>query len=150
MKYYIAYGSNMSKEQMRYRCPNAKLVGTGRVYGMQLEFYAHATIQSSEIKEHYVPVAVWNITPKDEERLDGYEGFPRYYTKDTCTVHMSDGSQIKGMVYMMKAFLPYRLSQSYYEDIHEAYIDLGLGSEIERALEPALKRYLQRPKCNQT
>lgn len=143
MKYYIAYGSNMAQEQMRYRCPKAKLVGTGRVYGMQLEFYAHATIRSSEIKEQYVPVAVWQITPSDEKRLDGYEGFPHYYIKDTCIVNMDDGSQIKGMVYLMKALLPYRLSLVYYENIHDAYIDLGLGSEIEKVLEPALLRHLQ-------
>ena len=27
-KYYIAYGSNLNVEQMRYRCPDAKIVGT--------------------------------------------------------------------------------------------------------------------------
>lgn len=26
-KYYIAYGSNLSVEQMAYRCPDAKIAG---------------------------------------------------------------------------------------------------------------------------
>ena len=26
---YIAYGSNMVQEQMAFRCPNARLLGTG-------------------------------------------------------------------------------------------------------------------------
>ena len=28
---YIAYGSNMSQEQMAFRCPEARLVGTGYI-----------------------------------------------------------------------------------------------------------------------
>lgn len=26
MKYYVAYGSNLNREQMAHRCPDAKLV----------------------------------------------------------------------------------------------------------------------------
>lgn len=32
-KLYVAYGSNLNKEQMRYRCPAAKFVGTGIIEG---------------------------------------------------------------------------------------------------------------------
>ena len=32
-KYYIAYGSNLNVEQMRYRCPDAKVVGTAEING---------------------------------------------------------------------------------------------------------------------
>ena len=39
---YIAYGSNMVEEQMAYRCPNAKLIGTGQLPNHRLEFYLHA------------------------------------------------------------------------------------------------------------
>ena len=39
MKYYVAYGSNLNREQMAHRCPEAKLVGTGMLsnYEMCLE-----------------------------------------------------------------------------------------------------------------
>ena len=50
---YIAYGSNMVQEQMAFRCPDARLIGTG-------------------------------------------------YIKERWPVHMSDGSQIEGMIYIMK------------------------------------------------
>ena len=36
---YIAYGSNMVKEQMAYRCPGAKLIGTGYLPNHRLAFY---------------------------------------------------------------------------------------------------------------
>ena len=32
MKYYVAYGSNLNREQMAHRCPEAKLVGKGHLF----------------------------------------------------------------------------------------------------------------------
>ena len=37
-KLYVAYGSNLNREQMRYRCPTAKFVGTGIIEGYELQF----------------------------------------------------------------------------------------------------------------
>ena len=98
---YIAYGSNMVKEQMAYRCPDAKFIGTGYIKHARLEFYLHATVEHSRIKGACVPVAVWEISDADERRLDRYEGFPNYYIKEEWPVAMADGSEIKGMIYLM-------------------------------------------------
>ena len=97
---YIAYGSNMVEEQMAYRCPNAKLIGTGQLPNHRLEFYLHATVERSRARGASVPVVVWEIDAEDEQSLDHYEGFPKYYTKCKRTVLMDDGSRIEGMVYM--------------------------------------------------
>ena len=141
---YIAYGSNMVEEQMAYRCPNAKLIGTGQLPNHRLEFYLHATVERSRAHEAGVPVAVWEINEEDEKNLDYYEGFPRYYTKHKRRVRMDDGSQIEGMVYIMNMIRPQPPTASYYNGIHDAYIKLGIGSEIKRVLEPALNRSLKR------
>ena len=101
-KYYIAYGSNMSAQQMAIRCPDAKLVGTGWLNGYRLAFHLHATVERTKEAGSRVPVAVWTIEPQDERKLDRYEGVPHYYTKHTRTVEMMDGSQIKGLIYLMK------------------------------------------------
>ena len=37
-RYYIAYGSNLNIDQMRYRCPEAKVVGTSVIPDFQLLF----------------------------------------------------------------------------------------------------------------
>ena len=58
---YIAYGSNMVKEQMAYRCPGAKLIGTGYLPNHRLAFYLHATVERSRARNARVPVAVWEI-----------------------------------------------------------------------------------------
>ena len=141
---YIAYGSNMVEEQMAHRCPNARLIGTGRLPNHRLEFYLHATVERSRARDASVPVAVWEIDAADEKSLDRYEGFPTYYTKHKRKVLMDDGSQIEGMVYIMKLIRPMIPHTSYYNGIRDAYERLGLSSEIERVLEPALNRSIKR------
>ena len=138
---YIAYGSNMVKHQMDHRCPDATLIGIGALPGHTLEFYSHATIEPDPSGLSSVPVAVWNISGRDESRLDFYEGYPSYYGKEQRIVIMRDGSQIEGMVYFMQPqYRQGKPARYYYEEIERAYADLGLGSEIETILKPALKR----------
>ena len=76
-KYYLAYGSNLNRNQMRMRCPGAKPLGTAVIEGYRLLFKgsktgAYLTIEPAE--GHYVPVAVWQVTEDDEKVLDRYEG----------------------------------------------------------------------------
>jgi gamma-glutamylcyclotransferase (GGCT)/AIG2-like uncharacterized protein YtfP len=141
---YIAYGSNMVREQMAYRCPDAKLIGTGHIEGAQLEFYLHATVERSQIQGARVPVAVWDISKADERLLDLYEGYPDYYVKRRWPVRMDDGSEIKGMVYLMRLMRTAPPTASYYNGIRDAYVALGLSSEISGVLVPALRRSLER------
>ena len=141
---YIAYGSNMVAEQMAYRCPDARLIGTGYLAGARLEFYLHATVERTGNLRNRVPVAVWEISKADERSLDRYEGFPSYYTKETWPVHMSDGSQIEGMVYVMNLIRQSPPVKHYYDGIREAYEKLGLRSQIKTVLQPALARSITR------
>ena len=92
-RYYIAYGSNLSTEQMAFRTPDAKIVGKAILYGWQLLFKLHATIE--ENKEKNTPVLVWEISQEDEKRLDRYEGYPAYYYKKELpvTVFPIDGGE---------------------------------------------------------
>ena len=55
---YIAYGSNMSENQMAFRCPGARLIGTGYLPNHRLEFYLHATVERRRVSGPGVPVAV--------------------------------------------------------------------------------------------
>ena len=52
-QYYIAYGSNLNIGQMARRCPEAEMIGTGRLEQYELEFRgregnAHANIAKLE------------------------------------------------------------------------------------------------------
>ena len=79
MKYYIAYGSNLSVRQMAVRCSDAKVAGKAILPDWKLVFKVHATIEPCEGSE--VPVLIWEISDRDEKYLDAYEGFPSYYVK---------------------------------------------------------------------
>lgn len=68
---YVAYGSNLNIRQMKYRCPGAKLYGTGVIDDYELQFKgqpygAFATIAPKEGAS--VPVAVWEISEKMSRR----------------------------------------------------------------------------------
>ena len=83
-KYYIAYGSNLNVEQMRYRCPDARIVGTSVIPDYQLLFKGSKTgsyLTIEKKKGASVPVAVWEVSEHDEQRLDAYEGYPNFYYK---------------------------------------------------------------------
>ena len=138
---YIAYGSNMVREQMAYRCPEAQLIGMGYLEGARLEFYLHATVERTDNKQDRVPVAVWEISRRDEASLDVYEGVRGgYYTKETWPVIMDDGTQFEGLIYIMKMIRQSPPTDSYYNGIRDAYRDLRLTDQVRTVLEPALKR----------
>lgn len=145
MKYYIAYGSNMSQDQMYWRCPNAELVGIGYLDGYALEFYLHATVEPSDDFHARVPVAIWTISDEDEASLDMYEGVPSYYTKETATAYLLDGTEITGLIYIMNKIRPELPTTTYFFGIADAYDDLGFTSEQDHAgLNNAFVRALRR------
>ena len=83
-KFYLAYGSNLNVQQMRFRCPDAKVVGTAEIKDYQLLFKGSKTgsyLTIEKKKGDMVPVAVWAVSKRDELALDRYEGFPDFYYK---------------------------------------------------------------------
>ena len=83
-RYYIAYGSNLNIRQMRWRCPEARIIGTSELKDYRLLFKgsktgSYLTVESKPGSK--VPVAVWEVTAKDEQALDRYEGYPDFYYK---------------------------------------------------------------------
>ncbi len=100
---YLAYGSNLNLEQMEWRCPYATVVGAVEVPGYQLLFRgqngsAVATIEP--VDGCIVPALLWEITPRCEEALDQYEGWPRLYRKEWITVTFGE-KETDAMVYIM-------------------------------------------------
>ncbi len=83
-RYYIAYGSNLNIEQMKWRCPSAKIIGTSEIKNYQLLFRGSKSGSYLTIEPKVgckVPVAIWETTEVDEKALDRYEGYPSFYYK---------------------------------------------------------------------
>lgn len=133
MKLYIAYGSNLNVEQMKHRCPTAIPAGTGVLENCALDFrrmssMAFATIHPE--KDSYVPVAFWEIDEAAEQALDIYEGYPRFYYKQTFPMAGADNQKREAMVYVMNdKAVPGVPSRHYVQTIYQGYIDMGLNTE---------------------
>lgn len=133
MTHYLAYGSNLNKEQMGARCPSAYPVGTGYINGYRLMYKgsmtgAYLTIEKS--KGHKVPVAVWCVSKADERSLDRYEGHPVFYYRKnvTITVTKDDGTteKLPCFVYIMREDRHLALPSRHYVDVcAEGYADFG-------------------------
>ncbi|WP_367180998.1 DUF4314 domain-containing protein [uncultured Mitsuokella sp.] len=134
-KIYIAYGSNMSEAQMAQRCPDATLIGTGRVDGYELLFKGSLTGCYATIERKagaFVPVVLWRISAADERRLDAYEGFPRFYYKRDVAVE-TDDSTIRGLVYIMHEERQFGIPDDwYYQNMERDYRKFGFELSILR------------------
>lgn len=152
---YVAYGSNLNIRQMKYRCPTAKLYGTGVIDNYELQFKgqphgAFATIAPKDGSS--VPIAVWEIQARDEMSLDRYEGYPSHYFKQNVPVQL-DGEEVNAMVYIMNLKMGFGLpSPHYYQTVYEGYNDCGLNTDVlNKALaDSAMQFYaLHRPQETQ-
>lgn len=128
MKYYLAYGSNLNKRQMAFRCPDAVPVGTVTVNDYELVFRSVATIEPKPGAS--VQCAVWKISAEDEKRLDAYEGYPRLYVKQDFRVKVN-GKTITAMAYVMTDGIRDKCppSTGYLMTIMEGYADFGLDDK---------------------
>ncbi len=135
MRYYIAYGSNMSMTQIKRRCPDVELVDSTFLNGYKLEFKtaygtgAFATITPDANSK--VPVVIFKISQNDERNLDIYEGVKgKHYFKEMIDVRVNN-KLIRAMVYRMnlkaKLSLP---SFAYIDTILEGYISFGFDTGI--------------------
>lgn len=133
-KLYAAYGSNLNIDQMKRRCPDSFVVGSGMIEGYELEFRFFANIIKSQ--GHQVPVVIWSISERDERALDHYEGVANgLYYKEALKVRL-DGvdengqvSEIDAMVYIMNIDVNRPIqapSLSYYHTVREGYLQNGL------------------------
>ena len=140
---YFAYGSNLNHNQMSYRCEGAKFIKKYILKGYKLCFshktnrtvYGHANIIKDKKSE--VDGAIWNISKKDEQELDVYEGIDyNYYQKEFFTLN---GKKV--LVYVQKKYYHQKPSSTYLHTIIEGYKDCNL--DIKK-----LKKIVSRYKIN--
>ena len=129
MMLYAAYGSNLNKRQMLWRCPGSKEVGVATIKDYRLMFKgsqsgAYLTIEKEKGCE--VPVGLWEVTEDDIKRLDSYEGFPRFYYKKEFVVKCNDGKRHRIFAYIMHEDRVLGTPTKHYIDVcREGYKDFG-------------------------
>ena len=133
---YIAYGSNINLEQMAYRCPHSKVVGTSEIKDFELEFRGVATIVPKENMK--VPVLIWELDERDLPILNKYEGHPHLYRQEKMPFELN-GKSCEGMAYLMNRGTISPPGPQYYNTILQGYRENGLDeSYLETALENSI------------
>ncbi len=103
-----------------------------------MQFKFHATIAPNPDSE--VPVLLWKLSERDEQQLDRYEGFPKYYRKEISQFDFH-GETVEGMVYIMNGNAPLQApSSQYYKTILQGYRSFGLD---EKYLKNALQKSIE-------
>ncbi|TCC45829.1 gamma-glutamylcyclotransferase [Kribbella capetownensis] len=113
MTLYAAFASNLDPNLMAERCPYSPLRGTGWITGWRLTFGgeelgwegAMATVvEDPADSANQVFVALYDIHPKDVERLDEWEAIDQgIYRKIQVRVQTLDGEQLAWM-YVLNAY----------------------------------------------
>lgn len=130
---YVAYGSNLNRAQMEHRCPTAEPIAVATLKDYQLVFQghpfnAHANVIPAEGQE--VPVAIWEITSKDEASLDIYEGVRGgYYTKEYMEIDVN-GEKKEALIYIMAPRPCGIPTDRYLQTIVEGYKDFNFPARI--------------------
>ena len=118
---YFAYGSNMDVRQMAVRCPAAVILGLASLpaHAFLINTRGVATVIPAHNKA--VHGVLWEISPRDEARLDRYEGVASgLYRKDIARVRVKDGTETDALIYLASDVRPGQARSGYMERILEA------------------------------
>lgn len=160
-KIYFAYGSNLNKQAMLFRCPSARPIGRGVLEGYKLVFkggaYGYLTVEPCE--KSSVPIGVWKIDELDEHNLDLYEGYPGLYRKEIVKIPVTrfkpinspvteEAEEIEGMIYLMNDGYKFaRPTEDYVEVCLNGYTDFSLDIDyLDKAIEEIKEKTKDMPK----
>lgn len=143
---YAAFGSNLWLEQIGQRCPNAEIVGPGRLRGARLIFSRVASIVEDDNSD--VLLGIYKLTAADIERMDRYEGMGRTYDRVLVTPEI-DGNAVRCFTYIKRTNYPEAPTDKYFQKIVRGFKDWKfpdrrLYRAKERAGKEALRDHLGR------
>ena len=145
-QFYLAYGANLNRSEMAFRCPQAVPVEAVELEGWQLEFCGHATVRQHA--HGRLQAGVWAISDECEANLDRFEGWPVYYRKHVITVRGEPT-----MMYIMNNVVPQTPTAGYLKCLAQGYADWGLDLDClwqayERAEDQEYAMYDDDPRAH--
>ena len=131
--YYFAYASNLNKKQIRERAPDSKPILVVTLPNYKLVFTGwsrqwrggYATIKRARGEK--VIGAIYEVSERDLNRLDKYEGYPTNYNRINVTVFDEDGNPIEAVTYIKAGQLEEtQPSEKYLSIIQQGFRDWGI------------------------
>ena len=129
---YFAYGSNLNHFQMKRRCKDSVFLKKYELKGYRLNFRSKYRAADIEKKKNSIVLgALFEISKRDEKKLDLYEDFPILYNKFYFNYYNK-----KVMTYIMIKKTKFRYpTEKYLNVIKQGYRDCKLDKKyLLRAL----------------
>lgn len=97
---HFAYGSNMSHEPMRQRCPDAENIGCAMLRRHRFVIMAngYASVVPAPLQE--VHGVLWRVSPRDLAALDAYENVAGGLYRRSMMPVIQDGQTVSALVYL--------------------------------------------------
>ncbi len=138
---YFAYGSNLDFRRFRRRCPGAAVVGRARLPDHQLAFTRYSRAEKGGVAD-IVPepcASVWGVLYEIDEAcldaLDGHEGAPRAYRRETIRVIDDAGMEREAVAYVANRTGEFAPSRQYLAQITRGAREHGLPEEYVLSIE---------------
>ena len=134
---YFAYGSNIAKEQMAYRCPGSQLAGRAQLLAHTFLINESGVATVAPAKNCVTLGLLWTLTPADEAALDRYTGVPGgLFLKKVVDVRPDDGGEaVEAFIYVASNNKPGLPRPGYLEKIIPAACERGFPPEYIAELE---------------
>lgn len=129
MKLHFAYGSNLWRKQMKDRCPDHRVVGSGvlKSYRWIISRRGYSNIIKSSTDE--VHGVIYEISESDEVSLDRWEGVQSGgYRKEVMRVEF-EGQSRECLVYVDPVEDEGKPKQEYIERINKGISDSKMPQE---------------------
>jgi gamma-glutamylcyclotransferase len=134
---YFAYGSNLWRHQMLSRCPECRVIGTGRLNGWRwiITSRGYASIVASQ--GDHVLGTVYDLSEADVRKLDSFEGVAQgAYRKQQLSISV-DGQELSCLVYIDPVTEEGEAKEEYIARINNGVNDAGFPHDyVTRYLRP--------------
>ena len=123
---YFAYGSNLNHFQIKRRCKDSVFLKKYKLKDYRLNFRSKYRAADIEKKKNSIVLgALFEISKRDEKKLDVYEDFPTLYTKIYFKYYNK-----KVMTYIMVKKTEFRYpTEKYLNVIKRGYKDCNLDKK---------------------
>jgi gamma-glutamylcyclotransferase (GGCT)/AIG2-like uncharacterized protein YtfP len=133
---YFAYGSNMSRDAMRTRCPGARALGTATLAGWRFFINGDGYASIARAAGHAVEGVLWSVTARDVAALDAYENVAGgLYRRTRLAVRQGERSAQSALVYLGRTQRKGLPRHGYMDGVIAAARDWRFSARALRALE---------------
>ena len=131
---YFAYGSNMSREPMRQRCPGARVLGraTLREHRFVIMANGYASVVPSPGDD--VHGVLWRVTPRDLAALDAYENIAGGLYRRVMLSVIHNSATVAAITYLGCVKREGHPRKGYLELVIESGREAGLPAEYIEGL----------------